>query len=273
MPANRIASIGKVLGSIMLFSLMGNALNAQAGETRKVIYEIDGKSYEGTVAMPANRSGRAPGVLIIPDWMGPSPYFDSIAEDLAQLGYVAMVADVYGADVRPQNGQEASKAAGELRGGGDRGEFRKRLEASLEVLKKQEGVDADRLGAIGYCFGGTGVLEMVRAGLDLKGVVSLHGGLGTSKPEEAKNIKGAVLVLHGSDDPVSDWNEVSALKKELDDAKVDWKLVIYGGKHHSFTDPKANAAGRAQYDAKAAKDAWKEMTTFLKDELKSKEAE
>lgn len=256
----------------MLFSLMGNALGAQAGETRKVRYEIDGKTFEGTVVAPANSSGKAPGVLIVHDWMGPSRYFDSIAEDLAQLGYVAMVADVYGADLRPKNSQEASKAAGELRGG-DRKEFRKRLEASLEELKKQDGVDPDRLGAIGYCFGGTAVLEMARAGLDLKGVVSLHGGLGAHDPEEAKNIKGAVLVLHGSDDPFSDWDEVSALKQEMDAAKVDWKLVIYGGKHHSFTDPKANAPGQAQYDAKAAKDSWKELTRFLENELKQEEEE
>jgi dienelactone hydrolase len=207
-----------------------------------------------------------PGVLVIHDWTGVQAYSKGRAGQLAALGYVAMVADIYGKGIRPANPKESAAEAGKFKT--DRTLFRMRLMAGLAELKKQPNVDPDKIVAIGYCFGGTGVLELARAGADVKGVVSFHGGLDSPAPADGKNIRAKVLVLHGADDPYVPADGIAAMIAEFNAAKVDWQMVNYSGAVHSFTNPAAgsdNSKGAA-YNATADARSWVAMRSFF-DEL------
>ncbi|MDX9976117.1 MAG: dienelactone hydrolase family protein, partial [FCB group bacterium] len=159
----------------------------------------------------------------------------------------------------------AGQWAGALRN--DRQLQRDRVKAGLDTLLANERVDPARIGAIGYCFGGTTVLELARSGADVKGVVSFHGGLGTPDPGDAKNIKGRVLVLHGADDPHVPPAEVAAFEQEMRDAKVDWQLNAYGGAVHSFSNPESgdDPSKGAAYHKAAAERSWEAMRAFFAD--------
>jgi dienelactone hydrolase len=155
--------------------------------------------------------------------------------------------------------QEAGAQAGKYKS--DRALLRQRVQAGLDTLLKQEGVDKRRVAAIGYCFGGTTALELARSGADIAGVVSFHGGLSTPTPEDAKNIKAKVLACHGADDPNVPPAEVAAFEKEMRDAKADWQLIAYGNAVHSFTDKSAgndNSKGAA-YNENADHRSWQAM--------------
>ena len=143
--------------------------------------------------------------------------------------------------------------------------MRSRAQAGLDVLISQPLVDAKRVAAIGYCFGGGTVLELARSGVDIAGVVSFHGNLDTPRPEDAKNIKAKVLVLHGADDPFVPEKDVSAFQEEMRQAKVDWQMVIYGGAVHSFSNPNSgdDPSTGAAYDARADKRSWEAMRLFF----------
>jgi len=161
--------------------------------------------------------------------------------------------------------QEAGATAGKYKN--DRPLLRQRVRAGLDQLLKVKNVDSSRVAAMGYCFGGTTVLELARSGADVKGVVSFHGGLGTPSPEDAKNIKAKVLALHGADDPNVPPPEVQAFQEEMRKAKVDWELVSYGGAVHSFTDWNAgndNSRGAA-YNEEADKRSWEAMKAFFQE--------
>jgi len=139
------------------------------------------------------------------------------------------------------------------------------VNAAFEQLKKSQFVDAQKTAAIGYCFGGTTVLELARSGADIDGVVSFHGALATPAPDDAKSIKGKVLALHGADDPFVPPAEVQAFEEEMRKGKVDWQLVAYGNSVHSFTDWNAgndNSKGAA-YNEKADKRSWEDMKDFF----------
>ena len=143
--------------------------------------------------------------------------------------------------------------------------LRSRVLAGLEVLKKHPLTDPKRVAAIGYCFGGTTVLELARAGADVAGVVSFHGGLDSPTPDDGKNIRCKVLALHGGDDPFVAAKDIAAFEDELRKAGVDWQLVSYGGAVHSFTDSNAgndNSKGAA-YNEKADKRSWEAMKNFF----------
>jgi len=182
---------------------------------------------------------------------------------LAQLGYVAFCADIYGKGVRPKDPQEAGPLAGKYKS--DRQLLRARVNAGLEALRQQPLVDPKRIAAIGYCFGGTTVLELARSGADIAGVVSFHGGLDSPTPADGKNIKCKILVCHGADDPFEKPADLAAFQSELRDAKVDWQLIEYGGAVHAFTQPMAgndNSKGAA-YNEKADKRSWEAMKQFF----------
>ena len=246
---------------LTLVSLCLFAAVASAGiETNTVEYKDGDVVLEGFVARPEGKGPR-PGVLIVHQWKGLGEFEKGKARALAELGYVALAVDIYGKGVRPKNAGEAREQAGKYRGG-DRKLFRKRLLAGLEQLKKFKDVDAKRIGAIGFCFGGTGVVELARSGADIRGVMSFHGGLGTPNPEDAKNIKCKVCVCHGADDPLVPDKELLAFMKEMRDAKVDWQLHAYGGAVHSFTDPSANR-DVARYHELADKRSWQTMRDFF----------
>jgi len=240
------------------------ALIARAETVSRVVeYKQGDTLLEGLSVHDNSTQGKRPAVLIVHQWKGLGDYEKMRAEMLAKMGYVAFACDIYGKGVRPASMQEAAAQAGKYKG--DRGLLRKRVKAGLETLLKQQGVDSKHVAAMGYCFGGTTVLELARSGADVAGVVSFHGGLGTPTPEDAKNIKAKVLALHGADDPNVPPAEVAGFEKEMRDAKVDWQLVAYGNAVHSFTDKSAgndNSKGAA-YNEKADRRSWEAMKDFF----------
>ena len=231
--------------------------------TQIVEYKQGDTTLEGFVAYDDAIQGKRPGVLIVHQWLGLTDYEKHRAEMLAQLGYVAFCADIYGKGVRPQTAQEAGALAGKYKN--DRQLLRARVNAGLDALRRQPLVDSKRVAAIGYCFGGTTVLELARSGADVAGVVSFHGGLDSPTPADGKNIKGKVLVCHGADDPFSSPQNIAAFEDEMRKGGVDWQLIKYGGAVHSFTQPMAgddNSKGAA-YNEKADKRSWEAMKQFL----------
>ncbi|QEM68294.1 dienelactone hydrolase family protein [Geobacter sp. FeAm09] len=245
------------------------AVSAEAAVRTKVVeYKQGDTVLEGYLAWDDARIGKRPGVLVVHEWTGLGPYAKKRAEMLAKLGYVAFAADIYGKGVRPATPAEAAKVAAIYKD--DRSLMRARARAGLEVLKGQNQVDPKRLAAIGYCFGGTTVLELARDGADLRGVASFHGGLATPTPGDAVNIKARVLALHGADDPFVKADEVAAFQQELRAAKVDWQFISYANAVHSFTNPDAgndNSKGAA-YNEKADKRSWEAMKLFFSEIFK-----
>jgi dienelactone hydrolase len=261
-----------LLRPALVLALAG-PLIAASGEARadvvaKMIeWQHDGATYEGALvydeARLADRGGKLPGVLVVHQWKGPTDYEHMRAKMLADLGYAAFVVDVYGTKVRPADAKEAGAASGALKG--NRAELRRRLAANLAQLLLQPEVDKKRIAAIGYCFGGTAVLELARAGADVRGVVSFHGGLDSPTPDDGKKIKAKVLVLHGAADPFVKPEDIAAFTAELDAAKVDWQRIDYGGAVHSFTQKHAgdDPSKGAAYDERADRRSWEAMKAFL----------
>ena len=230
-------------------------------------YRAGDTACDGVIAFPKGE-GRKPAVLVVHDWMGVSPFVNEKIVQLSKMGYVAFGADVYGKGVRPANGGEAGKLAGQYKS--DRALFRARLTAAFQELVKHPLVDPKRIVAIGYCFGGTGVIELARSGADLVGVISFHGGLDSPTPADGKNIRAKVLALHGADDPYVPAADVLAFQEEMRASKVDWQFVAYGGAVHAFTNPAAgtdNSKGAA-YNAAADARSWREMEQFLAEVLR-----
>lgn len=253
-------------GSLVLATWLVPAVQAGEISAGAVEYKEGQTALEGWLALPKGVTGKVPGVLVIHDWTGVQAYSKGRAGQLAGLGYAAMVADIYGKGIRPSNPKDSAAEAGKYKG--NRELFRKRLLAGLEELKKQPQVDPDKIVAVGYCFGGTGVLELARAGADIKGVVSFHGGLDSPTPADGKNIKARVLVLHGADDPYVPAEGIAAMIAEFNAAKVDWQMVSYSGAVHSFTNKGAgdDASKGNAYNASADARSWTHMRAFF-DEL------
>jgi dienelactone hydrolase len=220
---------------------------------------------EGYLAYDDAKSGKRPGVLVAHEWGGCGEYMHKRCQMLAELGYVAFAPDIFGKGIRAQTFPDCERISKPYYE--DRQLTRRRAKAGLDYLVKQPNVDPSRIAAIGYCFGGIVVLELARSGADIKGTVAFHGQLSTPNPADAKNIKGKVLILHGAIDPVVPPAEVAAFEKEMEDAKVDWQLVAYGGAMHTFTNwslPTNPPPGMpAAYNEKADKRSWQAMRNFF----------
>ncbi|HEX3856549.1 MAG TPA: dienelactone hydrolase family protein [Verrucomicrobiae bacterium] len=230
--------------------------------TETVDYKQGDTTLEGFLAYNDSISGKRPGILVVHQWFGLTDYEKRRATQLAQLGYVAFCADIYGKDARPKNVQEAGAEAGKFKS--DRQLLRARVNAGLDVLEKNPLVDTKRVAAIGYCFGGTTVIELALSGADIAGVVSFHGGLDAPNPADAKNIKCKVLALAGADDPFQNPNDLAAFENEMRDAKVDWEITFYGGAVHAFTQPNPGFVNAgAKYNEKADKRSWEAMKQFF----------
>ena len=234
-------------------------------ETRTVTYQIGADSFEGCVSRPAKPEGGAlPGILVAHDWTGYGPFPRERAEQLARLGYIAFALDMYGKGVHPKSPEEAGKLAGAFYK--DPSLFRVRAQAALAELLKQPGVDPQRIGAIGFCFGGATVLELARSGADVKGIVTFHGSLKTSNPAKPGEIKAKeILVLHGSRDPLVAPAEVAGFMTEMNTARVPFRLVAYPNAVHAFTNPEAGSdpAKPTAYNPAAGEAAYGEMTAFF----------
>jgi dienelactone hydrolase len=232
-------------------------------QTKTIEYKQDGTTLEGFVAYDDTIKGARPGVLVVHQWMGLTAYERKRAEMLAQLGYVAFCADIYGKGVRPQNTREAGVLAGKYKG--NRQLLRARVNAGLDALRQQPLVDPKHIAAIGYCFGGTTVLELARSGAKLNGVVSFHGGLDALDPTDGNKIKCKVLVCHGADDPFSSPQDIAAFENEMRKGSADWQFIQYGGAVHAFTQWNAgndNSKGAA-YNERADKRSWEAMKQFF----------
>jgi dienelactone hydrolase len=247
---------------VILISLL--SVNVQAAlRTEEVDYKHGDVVLEGYLAYDDAVKGKRPGVIVVHEWWGLNNYAKMRTEKLAKLGYIAFAIDMYGKGVRAKDPKEAGSLSGIYRG--DRPLMRARANAGLDVLRNHPMTDIKRIAAIGYCFGGTVVLEMARSGTELVGVVSFHGGLSTPNPGDAKNIKGKVLVLHGADDPAVPPDQVIAFQDEMRKANVDWQMVSYGGAVHSFTNPDAgnDPSKGAAYNEKADRRSWEAMKFFF----------
>ncbi|MBD2663207.1 dienelactone hydrolase [Richelia sinica FACHB-800] len=230
--------------------------------TKTIEYKQGNTVLQGYLAYDDAIKVKRPGVLVVHEWNGLQSYIKKRTVQLAKLGYVAFAADIYGKGVRPKNIAESAAQSKIYRQ--DRKLLRERAKAGLQVLQNYRWTDAKRIAAIGYCFGGGTVLELARSGVNLAGVVSFHGNLDTPNPDDAKNIKAKVLVLHGADDPFVPDEQVRAFENEMRQAKVDWQLISYGGVEHAFTNPdyKGEPKG-ALYNPLADQRSWKAMRQFF----------
>lgn len=208
---------------------------------------------------------KRPVVLVVHDWMGLSDYAKFRAQEVAKLGYAAMAVDIYGKGIRPKDAKEASEQATLYKK--DRALMRARILAALEAVKSRAQADAGKIAAMGYCFGGTVVLELARSGADVKGVASFHGGLDTPSLAKEGDVKARVLVLHGADDPLVPAEEVAAFQEEMRSAKADWQMISYGDAVHSFTRPDAgdDKSKGVAYNPKADERSWAALEDFLSD--------
>jgi dienelactone hydrolase len=242
------------------------AIPARSEIKTEVIEYKDGDAVlEGFLAYDDSSDRKRPGVLVVHDWTGVQDYVKGRAKQLAEMGYVAFCADIYGKGIRPNDPQECAAQATKYKD--DRPLLRNRVKAGLAILEQQKLVAPGQIAAVGYCFGGTSVLELARSGAKVRGVITFHGGLSTPTPADAKDIKARLLVLHGADDPFVKPDEVAAFKDEMEKAKVKYQFVSYPGAVHSFTRPDAgndNSKGAA-YNEAADKKSWQAMKEFFKE--------
>jgi len=228
-------------------------------KTTEIEYHADGDRLVGMLAVDDAKPGKRPGIIVAHEGGGLTDHARSSARRLAEAGYIAFALDYYG-DGKPLT--DISQAMPRIQAWtADPTGIRARAHAALEVLTSQPETDASRLAGIGYCFGGTTVLEMARAGEPLKAVVGFHSGLATGRPAQAGVVTAKVLVQIGADDPIIPSEQRLAFEKEMTEAKVDWRMMLYGGAGHSFTNPGSGALGRPgfAYNESADRRSWRAM--------------
>lgn len=227
-----------------------------------VVYEGPGGPFEGTLVVGGDVSERLAGVMIVPNVLGPKQADIEFAVMLAEMGYAAFVADIFGQGKRAtRDDDDPARFMNALNA--DRYLLRDRLFASLQAMSERAEIAQDRLAAVGFCFGGKAVLDLARAGADVRGVISLHG-IYDPPPYPCETIKAKILVCHGWDDPLAPPESVLALAKELTDAGADWQLHAYGHVGHAFTDRSADAPHRGMaFDEKANRRSFAALATMF----------
>jgi dienelactone hydrolase len=233
----------------------------------RVSYLDEQQPLEGYLAAPVSARD-LPGVLIVPSWLNINESICRRADRLAELGYVAFVADLFGAGVRPGPPQAPVTVVGPFLE--DRLRFRRRLSAGLRTFQRRPECNANRIAAIGYCIGGCGVLELARAAAPLRGVVSLHGILSTPMAVEPRTVVSKILVLHGDADPVVPLESVIAFREEMRLAQANWQINFYGNAKHSFTGEGAvgDKAPEARLHPQTEARAWQTTVEFLREVFK-----
>jgi len=231
-----------------------------------VSYAVDSINMEGYIVEDVNDSTKRPGILVVHEWWGHNDYSRERATMLAGLGYVALAVDMYGDGRQAAHPDEAGEFASMVMGNFDGAKAR--FEAALETLKNHPDVDSERIGAIGYCFGGSVVLSMANAGYGLDAVASFHGGLGLPVMPEAGSIKGKVLVANGADDTFISNQQINDFKAAMDAAGADYKFINYEGALHSFTSKEADEFAEKfgmpiAYNAAADSASWEEMKVLF----------
>jgi dienelactone hydrolase len=233
-------------------------------QTHDIDYRHGAVNLRGYLAFDETAAERRPGVLVFHEGLGLGDFAMARARMLAELGYVAFAADMFGDRRQARNLQEVAKLVGDLR---DQPQMlRSRGRAALAKLAASPQVDANRIGAIGFCFGGSVVLELARDGADLKAVVSFHGVLATRTPAVSGNVKASVLVCTGADDPLAPPEQIKAFEDEMRAADVrDWQVISYGNTLHGFTNPAADGSmlRTALYSEQADRRAWASMRSLF----------
>ena len=228
-------------------------------KTKTLEYTNGKTKFIGYLASDEARSGARPGIVVFPEAFGLCDHARHSAERLAQLGYVALAADINGEGVVYKDMAQLGPLIQSFYT--NRSELRSRARAALDALRAQQGVDGARLAAIGYCFGGTTALELARTGAPLAAIATFHAGLIPELPEDKGRVRSKVLVCHGADDPLVKMEAIDGVMAELRRDKVDWQVVLYGNAVHSFTNPEADARkvpGLA-YNKKADERSWSVM--------------
>jgi len=250
---------------VMLCCFLGTAAQA-AVQGREVEYQAEGTSLKGYIAWDDAIKGKRPAVLVVHEWWGHSEYARKRARMLAELGYTALAVDMYGDGKQADHPADAGKFSAEV--SKNMPLAKSRFEAGMEMLRGEGTVDAGKMAAIGYCFGGGIVLNMARLGVDLKGVASFHGSLGTGNPAQPGKIKARIVSFTGEDDPMIGADKVAAFRAEMEGAGAAFRVVTYPGAKHAFTNPEADKLGKKfniplAYDAAADSDSWRQLTEFL----------
>ena len=233
---------------------------------KEVSYSANGTTLKGYIAYDDAVKGKRPGVLVIHEWWGHNEYARKRARMLAEHGYTALAVDMYGDGKQAHHPDDAQKFSSEVSKNAVLAKAR--FDAAYSLISNESTVDANNIGAIGYCFGGTVALNMARIGEPLKVVVSFHGGLGTDTPAEAGKVKAHIASFTGEDDPFIPATQVAAFRQEMDKAGTKYKVVTYPGAKHAFTNPEADKFGQEfklplAYNAAADKASWNEGLAFM----------
>jgi dienelactone hydrolase len=230
--------------------------------TTDIPYEVEGSTMIGRLALPLGE-GTRPAILVAHEGNGLDDYQKSRTERFSDLGYVAFSLDYHGGGAPLQDRAHINARLTRLMEHPD--QARATATAGFEVLLAQPRADPSRVAAVGYCFGGTLMLELARSGADLKAVIGLHPGLTTKRPQDSSNIVGAVLVCVGADDPLIPVEQRLAFETEMRAAGVDWRMNLYGGAKHSFTHPRADLAAVSglEYHQPSDQRSWRAVVDLL----------
>ncbi len=257
----------KIIHAVIVGICLTAAAMAHAEvQGNSVEYSAAGTTLKGYLAQNSAMTGKRPGVLVVHEWWGHNEYARKRADLLAQQGYVALAVDMYGDGKTADHPKEAGAFMAQVNN--DKGLAQARFDAAKAFLRSQPNVDGEKLAAIGYCFGGGVVLNMARAGTDVRGVASFHGSLASAEPAAKGQIKTQVMVFTGADDRMVPPEQVAAFKQEMDAAGAVYEVISYPGVQHSFTNPQADDFAKKfdlplAYDAAADKDSWAKLSAFL----------
>ncbi|HUI93540.1 MAG TPA: dienelactone hydrolase family protein [Chitinivibrionales bacterium] len=248
-----------IASMLLMFDNAGAAI-----VTKEVIYKVDTLTCKGFLAYDKALETRRPGILVCHDWWGLGDFTKGQTKKLAELGYVAFAVDMYGNGAVAADSKAAAKMAGAVRG---TPLLRQRIREGLAVLLRQPLVDSSRVAGIGYCFGGSAMLELAYSGAKVNGVVAFHGGLFPPKQEDLGNIKAKFLFLHGAEDPTTPQDAIRTMEDMLSKAGADWQMVMFSNTVHGFTNPASGSdkSKGAAYNPLSAARAWEYMKLFFQE--------
>ena len=269
-PLAKMASVATIVAALV-YVVLSSAAASAAIKTKEIHYTVDGESFTGFIAYDNKVKGERPGILVAHEWWGHNDYARKRAIKLAKLGYTAFALDIFGSNKLADHPEDAKGFVMESLS--KSGAIRARFVKAMSILQAHKSVDAERIGAMGYCFGGHVVLSMAREGLELDAVASFHGSLNTETPATADAIKGRVMVFNGAADPFVPREQVKAFKQEMIAANANFEVIDYEGVKHSFTVPGASKIGEKfnlplVYDEYADNDSWKKTLALFEEAFK-----
>ena len=254
--------------TILLITAFVSATAQQSSSIKEetVTYTSNGTTLKSYVLYNANQKGKRPAIIVVPEWWGNNDYPRMRARKLAEMGYIAIAADMYGDDKIAANPAEAQGLATPFYKDPQLGKAR--VEAAINKIKEYPQTDVTKIAAIGYCFGGSMVLNAAKLGTDLKGVVSFHGGLATAPATEGST-KAHILVCHGAADKFTSADDIKNFRGNLDSLHVPYAFIVYPNATHAFTNPQSTATGKKfnmpiEYNEAADKKSWNDMQDFFK---------